>query len=76
MKALSFELLDIGLYYGEKGVEKVKSLPLYQRADAVVNFDDKFAMVAKHGENLYTYLDGQIRPLMHNVFFLYDKAAN
>ena len=28
-KLLGLELLDIGLFYGYKGVEKVKSLPLY-----------------------------------------------
>ena len=29
LKAISYELLDIGLFYGEKGVNSVKSLPLY-----------------------------------------------
>lgn len=28
-KKVSFELLDIGLYYGQQGVEKVKSYPIY-----------------------------------------------
>ena len=28
-KKVGFELLDIGIFYGQQGVEKVKSLPLY-----------------------------------------------
>ena len=73
---MSFELLDIGLFYGQKGIEQVKSYPLYQRVDEVVNFEDKFDLVKRHGENLYTYLDKNFKPLVQNVFFLYDKASN
>ena len=29
-KEVSFELLDIGVYYGQQGVDKVKSYPIYQ----------------------------------------------
>ena len=72
LKQISLELLDIGLYYGEQGIGKVKTLPLYQKADAIVKFDDKFAMVSEHGKNLYTYLDGKIRPIVENVFFVYE----
>ena len=61
---IGLELLDISLYYGEKGVDKVKSLPLYQKVDAVLNINDKFDLVRKHGENLYTYLDKSFKPLI------------
>ena len=76
LKQISLELLDIGLYYGEQGIGKVKTLPLYQKADAIVSFDDKFAMVSEHGKNLYTYLDGRIRPIVQNVFFVYEQATS
>ena len=72
LKVVGLELLDIGIHYGEKGVDKVKSLPLYQKVDEVVKFDDKFDLVKSHGQKLFTYLDGKIRPLVENVFFLYD----
>ena len=49
-KKVSFELLDIGIFYGQQGVEKVKSLPLYQKVDACVNLEDKFSLVKKQGE--------------------------
>jgi len=75
-KKVTFELLDIGVFYGEQGVEKVKSHALYQKVDAVINFDDKFAFVKEHGSSLYTILDEKVRPLVQNVFFLYDKATN
>ena len=66
--------MDIGIYYGGKGVDTVKSLTLYQKVDSVVKFDNKFDLVKNHGNSLYTYLDGKIRPLVENVFFLYDAA--
>ena len=75
-KKVSYELLDIGLYYGQQKVQEVKSLPLYQKIDEVVHLDDKFEIIKKHGEQLYTMLDGKIRPIIQNVFFLYDQATN
>ena len=76
LKELSLELIDIGLFYGNKGINTVKSLPLYQRFDQVVNFDDKFALVRDHGEQLYTKIDSKFRPLVQKAIFLYDKAQN
>jgi hypothetical protein len=63
-KKVSFELLDIGIFYGQKTITKVKSLPLYQRVDSIVKFDDKFAIVKQHGSELYTVLDERIRPIV------------
>lgn len=74
-KQVSLELLDIGIYYGSKGVEQVKSHQLYHKVDAVVNFDDKFTVVKNQGLQLYTYLDKKFAPLLENVFFLYDTAT-
>jgi hypothetical protein len=74
-KEVSYELLDIGLFYGQQTMTTVKSLPLYQKVDSVVKFDDKFAIVKTHGEELYTVLDSKLRPLIQNVFFLYDNAT-
>ena len=61
---VSLELLDIGIYYGEKTLGQVKTLPLYKKVDEMVNFEDKFDLVRKHGENLYTFLDDKFRPLV------------
>ena len=72
---VSLELLDIGIYYGGKTIDQVKSLPLYKSVDAYVNIEDKFDMVRKHGENLYTFIDNKFRPIMQHVFFLYDKVS-
>jgi hypothetical protein len=74
-KQVSLELLDIGIYYGSKGVEQIKSYQLYHKVDAVVNFDDKFALVKNQGLQLYTYLDSKFAPIIENVFFLYDSAT-
>jgi len=72
---VSFELLDIGVYYGGKTIDQVKSLPLYKSVDAYVNIDDKFDLVRKHGESLYTYIDNKFRPIIQHVFFLYDSVT-
>jgi hypothetical protein len=68
-------LLDIGIFYGQQTITKVRSLPLYQRVDSIVKLDDKFAIVKQHGEELYTILDSKLRPIVQNVFFLYDSAT-
>lgn len=44
-KQVSFELLDIGIFYGQKTMTQVKSLPLYQKVDSIVKLDDKFSIV-------------------------------
>jgi hypothetical protein len=74
-KQVSLELLDIGIFYGNKGMEQVKSHTLYHKVDAVVNFDDKFELIKTHGLQLYTYLDKKFAPILENVFFLYDTAT-
>lgn len=68
-------MLDIGIHYGEKAIGQVKSLPLYKSVDSIVNFDDKFDLVRKHGEMLYTFLDNRFRPIIQQVFFLYDSVT-
>jgi len=72
---VSFELMDIGMFYGQQGVEKVKMLPLYQKVDRVVHFDDKFDLVKTQGFQLYTYLDQTFSPLYQKVVFLYDTTT-
>ena len=74
-KKVSFELMDIGMYYGQQGVDRVKMLPLYQKVDRVVQFDDKFDLVKTHGFQLYTYLDQTFTPLLQKVVFLYDTTT-
>ena len=49
-KKVSFELLDIGLHYGNQGAEKIASQPLYQRVDGMINIADKFTLVKRHGQ--------------------------
>ena len=69
---MSFELLDIGLHYTNKGVDKVKSLPLYQKVDSQINLLEKFELVKNYGSELFTYLDQKISPVVQSVLFLYD----
>ena len=73
---MSYELLDIGLHYTKEGVVKVKSLPLYQRADSAIDFQGKFDMIVTHGQELYTMVDQKFSPMLLNVFFLYDQQKD
>jgi len=75
-KKVGFELLDIGLHYGSKGVEKVKSMPLYQSIDSQVQFADKFELIQKNGIELYTMVNEKVSPILLSVFFLYDEQKN
>lgn len=68
--------MDIGLYYTQQGVSTVKSQPLYQNIDAQVNLEDKFNLVLNAGQTLYTQLDEKFRPIVQNVFFLFDSYTN
>lgn len=72
---VGYELLDIGIHYGSKTVEHVKGLPVYKKIDSYIDFDDKFAIVLKHSQCLYTYVDSTFRPIMQRVLFLYNSAS-
>ena len=69
------ELLDIGIHYGGKTTNKIRSIPLYQSIDSKLKFEDKFGMVANYGQNLFTFIDDKFRPLIQHVFFLYDTTT-
>lgn len=74
-KKVSLELMDIGMFYGHQSMEQIRLLPLYQRVDRVVHFDDKFDLVKTHGFQLYTYLDQKFKPLYQKVIFVYDSTT-
>ena len=75
-KKVSFELLDIGLHYGTKGVERVKSMPIYQSIDSTVQFADKFELIQKNGIELYTKVNEKLSPILLSVYFFYDERKN
>jgi len=62
---LSYELLDIGVHYGLKGSAIVKAHPMYKKADAIINFDDKFAIVQKHSLDLYVLVGNKMEPIFN-----------
>ena len=67
--------MDIGIFYGQQGVEQIKHLPLYQKADAALNLEDKFTLVKEQGFQLYTYLNSTFTPIVQKVIFLYDSTT-
>lgn len=52
----------------------VRGHPIYKKADAYVNFDDKFALVQKHSLDLFYFVGDKVEPVVKKVFFLYDSV--
>ena len=47
---------------------------MYKKADAIINFDDKFAIVQKHSLDLYVLVGNKMEPIFNQVFFMYDSV--
>lgn len=47
---------------------------MYKKADAIINFDDKFAIVQKHSLDLYVLVGNKMQPIFNQVFFMYDSV--
>ena len=62
-KKLSLELMDIGLFFGKEGLNHVKTLPIYQSIDSMVNLEERFALAKNQSEQLYTLIGDKVRPL-------------
>ena len=72
-KHLSFELIDIGLFQGQKGFEYLKQTPAYTMSDQYVHYDEKYKVVKDNSVKLYKFLNDKIYcPLKKNLIVIYD----
>jgi hypothetical protein len=72
---LSIELLDIGLFKGQQGVEYVQETSLYKTTDPYLHYSDKAHYLKDKGELLYTYLTEQVGPVLQNFVLYYNKTT-
>lgn len=52
-KSLSFELIDIGLFHGQKGLNYIKQTPAYTMTDRYIHYDEKYQNVRDKSVKLY-----------------------
>ena len=74
---MSFELIDIGLYEGQKGIEFIKQTPLYTMTDKYIKYEEKLDLAKENGIKLYKYFNDKIYfPLRDNLIVIIDQSRN
>lgn len=77
MKELSLELLDITLHQGSKGLEYIKSTPVYKSTDTYLHYDQKFEAAKTNGLEALNFVNDKIYfPLRKNLIVIIDKSAD
>jgi glycerol-3-phosphate O-acyltransferase len=76
-KHLSFELIDIGLFQGQKGLEYIKQTPAYTLTDKYIHYDEKYQTAKEKSVQLYKFLNDKVySPLRKNIIVIYDQSTN
>jgi len=76
-KDLSLELLDIGLFHGQKGLEYLKQTPAYTITDQYVHYDEKYETVKDSSVKIYRYVDESVyTPVKNNLYVIYDATTD
>lgn len=78
---MSFELIDIGLFFGEKGLHKgfnaVQSSRPYQLTDKYIHYEERAKQVVENSEKLYRFMNDKVySPLKTQFYVMYDKTTN
>lgn len=76
-KQLGFELIDIGIYESQKGIDYIKGTPIYTITDKYINYDEKYVMAKEKCIQLCKFLEDQVyNPIKENFFIIYNKSTN
>jgi len=76
-KELSLELLDMGLYTGQKGIEKIQQTRPYAISDQFIHYDKRYKELKKGSKKLYRFLNDKLyNPLKNNLYVIYDQGSN
>jgi hypothetical protein len=76
-KHLSYELIDIGLHGGQKGINYLKETQVYKQTDKYIKYEEKYEVAKEKGVKLYRFLNEKVyHPLKDNIFIVYDEATN
>jgi hypothetical protein len=75
-KDLSLELLDIGLYHGQRGLDYLKQTPVYTITDKFVHYEDKYEFAKDNSVKIYKYVNESVyNPLKNNLYVIYDTTS-
>lgn len=76
-KHLSFELIDIGLFFGEKGLNKVQQTRPYQFTDKYIHYEERAKQVIENSEKIYKFMNDKVySPLKTQFYVIVDKTTN
>eukprot|EP00347_Sterkiella_histriomuscorum_P014547 403360459 len=76
-KHLSFELIDIGLFFTEKGLQKVQQTRPYQVTDKYIHYEERAKQVLENSEKIYRFMNDKVySPLKTQFYVIYDKTTN
>jgi hypothetical protein len=74
---LSLELLDIGLYHGQRGLDYLKQTPVYTITDKYVHYEDKYEFAKDNSVKVYRYVNESVyNPLKNNLYIIYDTTSD
>lgn len=72
-KELGLELLDIGLYTGQKGFERIQRSKAYEITDKFIHYDQRYEDLKSGSLKLYRFLNDKLySPLRDNLYVIYD----
>lgn len=84
LKDLSLELLDIGLYHGQRGLDYLKQTPVYTITDQFVHYEDKYEFAKDNSVKIYRYVNESVytpvknnvyTPVKNNLYIIYDTTT-
>ena len=75
-KYLTFELLDLGLFQGQKGLEYIQSTNTYAMLDKNLQINKQVKNVSEKGVKLYHFINDKVySPVKEYVIVLYDQTT-
>jgi len=75
-KYLTFELLDLGLYQGQKGLDYIQSTNTFALLDKNLQINKQVKNVSEKGVKLYHFINDKVySPVKEYVIVLYDQTT-
>lgn len=70
---MSLQLLDLGLYEGQKGLDNLKQSRFTQMTDPYVHYDKQVEKCVQGGAKAFNFANDKVyNPLKENLIIMYD----
>ena len=77
LREVSLQLLDLGLYEGQKGLETLKQSKFTQVTDPYVHYDEQVQKCVQGGTKAFNFANDKVyNPLKENMIIMYDQSTN